>query len=193
MSSMAMIGNMDEWMREQERRITSVERRKRRLSGVTTVSDEAGRDAIVNPTLGMLVYREDTGFTEQWNGTEWQVVLGDTGWVPITDFAAGFAQYTTYSCDVRRIGQQCMARGLIYRTSGTWAASTVYNPVLTFPAGFRPPILGNLQWLMMPFNLQGIDPAVGVLSPTGVLQVRTGVTVQAAGYVSLSALRWTVD
>ena len=114
-------------------------------------------------------------------------IPSDTGWVDIT-FATGFESYASSSsfvCKIRKIGGIVYTRGLMKRTSGSFAAATNYATVATIPVGYRPP--GFLYGAAA--GDTGYNAASMVIAADGNVAIRTSATTTPP-YLGFGPFSW---
>lgn len=99
--------------------------------GVVAVRNTTERDA-GSWIEGQLVELLDSHVLQQYSGSGWNVVGGDTGWVNVT-FTNSWANVSGFTTSYRRLNGVVYIRGRIQ-------SGTANSVAFTLPAGFRPAI-----------------------------------------------------
>lgn len=102
----------------------------------TYVCTSTTRPTGANLWQGQLIFETDTGSVYIWDGTTWNTVAADTGWVTIT-VASGFT--ASPPIQVRKLNNnQVVYRGRLNRTAGNFLVGNSYafTAVGAVPAAF---------------------------------------------------------
>lgn len=114
----------------------------------------------------------------------------DTGWQPL-EYASGFKDFGTaaaYACAARTLNGVTHLKGIMARTSGSFAANTDYANVARVPAGMWPPAP---VWQTGSTD-RGNSNAEVIIGSDGWISISTGPT-GTPPYVSMSVATWFAE
>lgn len=142
-----------------------------------------------NPTLGQIAYEADTDRIIKWNGTVWDGVHQDTGWVSLAlNGPDGHAWTPNVVSRIRKINRTVHMRTSIKRDNNLDLPTTDDGSrVFLIPAGFRPEVSEVIP------GFHGRSPLMWQIDPSGeatvyplINQIPGGRTITASG-------QWLVD